>query len=341
MLNKLIDFSFRNGVTGIIQIELLMILLRISVFSLLVCGIFQSFLLFGLVWNFCFPLVPLVLLLFSFLSFKKDKFLASTLPILIFLIVLEAGFTFISMRNIESTNGNEELKILSYNVFFRNKSPKQVISIVKKQDPDILLVQEVTPKLEELFRNSFSKKYKYVSIKSFRGTHGIGVFSKYKIDKTDYLNNTYNLPYAQLIELDIKGKKVQLINTHLASPAVALENSEEFLKYYLPNYRERKEQVISLNNLVDKQGKFHCQIIAGDLNLVASEPTFKRLKWNWVNTNRTPLRWKRLNFPNSGRISPFLTLDYIMARGKLECLESGVIKEGSSDHLAIYSRIKL
>jgi len=142
------------------------------------------------------------------------------------------------------------------------------------------------------------------------------------------------------VKLTLKDKSIQLINTHLASPAIAVENKDRFLSLFKANYQIRKDQIIHLIKLAENE-EYDCQLLVGDLNTLHSEPIFKRLKLKWVNSNYGLLRWMKFNFPHSSKIFPIVTLDYILGRGKLKFIESKVIDGGSSDHLAIMTKVKI
>lgn len=231
---------------------------------------------------------------------------------------------------------------MTYNLFFKNKTPNQSVEIIKKANPDVIFVQELTPKWASELDRTIGQTYKYKMTKPLRGTHGIGIYSKFKITNQKFLNNSARKPYAQIVDLTVKDKKILLINTHLASPAAAVENKEKFIPLFANNYQLRKGQVKELNSLAVKESKsYDCQLLVGDLNTLHSEPIFKRLKFRWANSSNGLLRWKNYNFPHTNRIKPIVTLDYVMGRGKLKFLESKVIKGGSSDHMAILTKLKI
>lgn len=231
---------------------------------------------------------------------------------------------------------------MTYNLFFKNNTPNQSVEIIMKENPDVIFVQELTPKWASELDRTIGQSYKYKMTKPMRGTHGIGIYSKFKITNQKFLNNSERKPYAQIVDLTIEDKKIQLINTHLASPAVAVENKENFISLFANNYQLRKYQVKELNNLAFKESKsYDCQLLVGDLNTLHSEPIFKKLKSRWANSSNGLLRWMNFNFPHSNRIKPIVTLDYVMGRGKLKFVKSKVIKGGSSDHLAILTNLKI
>ena len=307
-----------------------------------ISGILQLFLLPGLVWNFAFPFLQIILLLFSLKVLSKNKYLKNCALLIAIIFLTDIGFAIYSNFNTKSSGADKEIKVMTYNLFFKNNRPNQSIAIIKNANPDVIFVQELTPKWTSEIDKTIGGTYKYKLIKPLRGTHGIGIYSKYKINNQEFLNNSSNKPYAQIVDLTIEDKTIQLINTHLASPAIAVENKDKFFSLFASNYQLRKKQIKELNNLASSEGKkYDCQLLVGDLNTLYSEPIFKRLKFRWTNSSNGLFRWMEFNFPNSSRIKPFVTLDYIMGKGKMKFLETKVIKGGSSDHLAIMSKIEI
>ena len=226
---------------------------RMMLLILLLCGIGQFFLLPGLIWQYCFPLVPLVVLFISFVSFKstfkKNSFIRNGSIFLVVLFLFECGFNLYSYMQVCSNKVETEIKILSYNVFFKNKSKNQTVLQIKQANPDILLIQEFTPQWEKVLTKQLGKVYPHKSVKSLNGTNGLAIYSKFQIDKTSFLTYPNGVPYTQIVDLLVKDKRIQLINAHLASPAIAVENSDRFLSYYMKNYKTRKNQIKSLNQI--------------------------------------------------------------------------------------------
>lgn len=305
-------------------------------------GVFQLFLLPGLVWNFPFPFLQIFLFLLAFKTLWKNRYIKSCTLLITIVFIADIGFTIYSNLNTTSSGANKEIKVMSYNLFFKNKSKSQSITIIKNANPDLIFVQELTPEWASEIDRTIGGMYKYKLTKPLSGTHGIGIYSKYKINNQKFLNNSYKKPYAQIVDLVIDKKTIQLINTHLASPAIAVENKGNFFSLFSSNYQIRREQIKELNDLAISGSKsYHCQLLVGDLNTLYSEPLFKILKLKWSNSNNGLLRWMKFNFPNSSKIMSFVTLDYILGRGKLKFIESKVLKGGSSDHLAIMTKLKI
>lgn len=302
----------------------------------------QFFLLPGLIWNITFPFLQILLVVIGLKLPHKNKIVKYCSLLIGFICLIEVGFSLYSNSNVDSGGVDTALTVMSYNLFFKNGRKDQSIAIIKKANPDVLFVQELTPNWAAKIENSLEGAYKYKVTESLDGTHGIGIYSKYKIDNQRLLNNSARKPFAQVVDLSINNKSIQLINTHLASPAVAIENKDRFFSLFRENYQIRKKQIKALNALAENGSKkFDCQLLVGDLNTLHSEPIFKRLKFKWVNSNNGLLRWMKFNFPHSSKIIPIVTLDYVLGRGEMKFLESKVLEGGSSDHLAIMTKIEI
>ncbi|MEL6820976.1 MAG: endonuclease/exonuclease/phosphatase family protein, partial [Calditrichota bacterium] len=180
------------------------------------------------------------------------------------------------------------------------------------------------------------------SIYPHNGTHGIGVYSKHPILNTSYLYNSNKLPYAQIVEINAYGKRLQVINTHLASPAAAVENPENFLTHFSESYKERTNQLERLEEVVESsRSRIDVHILTGDLNTTRYEPLYRQLKSKWVDLFDISGRGRRANFPNSANTGPLLIIDYILIAGKVGGISARVLDGGSSDHLAIEGKIRI
>jgi len=109
------------------------------------CGLTQFFLLPGLIWNITFPYVQLILIIIGFIKLQKNNAFKYGTILIGLLFLFEIGFSVYSNSNIRSNDLDKELSVMSYNLFFKNKNQDLSISVIKKANPDILFVQELTP----------------------------------------------------------------------------------------------------------------------------------------------------------------------------------------------------
>ncbi len=272
---------------------------------------------------------------------ESSKFLTITLLFSLFLIPVEYLYNKLNQEKLEETVHTQTISLLNYNVYFKNSKPLSIVEKIKKASPDVLCFQELTPKINEQLLKAFSITYPYRITHLLNGTHGIGTYSKYPITEAIELHNKRGLPYAQLMKLNFKGKKIGLINVHLTSPAVALENPDRFFSLLKTNYSLRTEQLEEINAQVKIRYPETSVIMTGDLNTTKYEPLYRDISSDWVNINSETSNSEQTTFPNSNTRKPLITIDYIWLKGKLQGLESKVLKGGHSDHLAIQGIIGL
>jgi len=307
-------------------------------------GLGQIFLPLGVIWNILcyFNLVLTITLVYFHYRNKIGNYLKICTVILSSLFILELVNFIVLEESLSKPSGELEVKIMSYNLFFKNKRPKATLEVIRSSNPDVLFVQELTPKWKSMLDKELGNIYPYKKIKALKGTHGIGIYSKYKLNGLQTLNNSSNKPYALVSQVSIQQRKIQLINTHLASPAVAVENKNQFFPLYYKNYKLRQEQLAKIGAFTEEnESKYNCQLLVGDLNTTKYEPLYKTLKWKWVDSFVKSGKGFGFNFPNTVKTIPFLTLDYILLRGKAKCVNSYISKGGNSDHLAINSVVQI
>jgi len=117
-------------------------------FGLLVfLGLLQFLIVPGVVWNILLPLT-LILVLAVFYRNRHgftDKHIKACTLIIGVILLCELVFSIQSRFNIAYPIDKMELKVMTYNLFFKNKSPNKVVGQIRNNNPDVLFVQELTP----------------------------------------------------------------------------------------------------------------------------------------------------------------------------------------------------
>ncbi|MEH0152737.1 endonuclease/exonuclease/phosphatase family protein [Limibacter armeniacum] len=281
-----------------------------------------------------------IIILYRIFKITTLKILRGVLFFVLLLLLVESLWYSFSQPALANVTEGVELEMMTYNVFFRNKNPLAVIRQITKRNPEILVLQEVTPKWKKTLSEQLSRVYPYNAIYIQDGTHGIACFSKYPILSDKLLLNSNQLPFAQVLDISIKDKRLQLFNVHLASPAVAVEHPDKFMELYKANYELRKTQLDEIMRLAKiSRNKTDAQVLIGDLNTMSFEPLYRDLNAEWVNLYSEKGEGWGLNFPNLAKVQPFVTLDYIFIRGQLQAVGAEVISGGSSDHLPVTGRV--
>ncbi|HSY61184.1 MAG TPA: endonuclease/exonuclease/phosphatase family protein [Cytophaga sp.] len=316
----------------------------IIIFILLVTCllVFRNHFIFGtalIIGRWGFLLVGLLLLFLTTKRITPKRLQYILLGSLLFVCV-EFIFTKLNEATPKEISSNTELTLMTYNLFFKNKNPDVILKQIKETNPDILVVQELTPQWVHLLSKSLEHMYPYKTIYADKGTHGMGVYSKYKLSSDTLLLNQCKKPFAQIVNVRVFNKKIQIINTHTASPAAAIEHPENFLSYFNSNYAQREKQFTQIEGAAENSTNA-ISILIGDLNTTCYEPLYRNLRNNWVDVFNEIGEGSNKTFPNTSRSKPFLTLDYIFIKGAITPVSARILSGGSSDHLALVGKIKI
>ena len=321
------------------------ILLFISILVALICLLGRNHYLLGTAFAFGKWLIVLIGL---FVIYQRRKILKSWLSVFLIITVGLVGTEIILVKLAHSRFMSPETKgkqvsLISYNLFFKNKYPEPILQEIERENSDILLFQEYTPDWEARIIQRLGKKYPHRKTYAHRGTHGLAIFSKYPIKSVKYLRNQNNRPIAQIAELNIDGIPLAIANTHLASPALAVENPDRFWELYHRVYQSREKQLEELQQVIknDFPEKMP-RIIAGDLNTMKFEPLYRDLTYTYLDLFDKFGNGMGQTFPNSAKLKyPLITLDYILLHGNIKPIDAVVLPGSSSDHLAIKGLIEL
>ncbi|MEO0896205.1 MAG: endonuclease/exonuclease/phosphatase family protein [Bacteroidota bacterium] len=235
----------------------------------------------------------------------------------------------------------KEISLLSYNLFFKNGYKSQIIQEIKQTKADVVFLQELTPGWNQSLSSSVYPAYPYQKTYLNKGTRGLAILSKFPIVQYELVKTSRGIPFAQYCVVKVKGEKLVLVNGHLTSPAVAVENPDHFYSLYRENAIHRQQQWDKLSHKLQDLN-IERQIIGGDLNTMPYEPLYRQIRHEWRDLFKAKGKGWGATFPNVARIPlPMIKLDYIMFRGKIRPLESRVLQGSSSDHLAIWGKVSI
>ena len=254
------------------------------------------------------------------------------------------------------------IKILSYNIrYFHDEkwlktTTDSIISIIRKENPDIICFQEYPIKGEEqdkAFREL--SKYHHTEIHSLYDD-GVICFSKHRIIRSDSIKDLCGTAKGLWADLKINNDTVRLYNVHLQSTFINPEereylNNKRFLESadsgritkfsgmaqrLYENSCMRAHQVDALRHDMD-----HCPypiIVCGDFNDVPMSYTYRTVA-------------SRLNdtFSEQGNgyahtydgLFNLLRIDYILVSKQFKTLSYEVLPTNLSDHYPVISRVIL
>ena len=245
-------------------------------------------------------------------------------------------------------------RFLTFNLWY-GKNWKKEIDLIKKQNPDIFVLQEVTKNMPKFGLNNIDVFHEFENaFPDFKGIiapitykkekdrevfFGNAIFSKFPVISSNiyyYLKpldwtDDYEKQSRNLVEMKIKinTQELYVFTTHFTySPAFA----------DTPIKTKEAEKVIEI--IKDKQP----MIMAGDFNSHFKSEVIKKIgkKVSYIDKKHNPT-WTKHTFCYKGFEETKLKwkLDYIFISEKLKCKSFKTIDTDISDHLPIVAEIEL
>ncbi|MDR1611061.1 MAG: endonuclease/exonuclease/phosphatase family protein [Candidatus Symbiothrix sp.] len=321
-----------------------------------------------------FPFIFLLNLALFFVWLITKQWKLAGLNFLVFLICIGSIHTYFPIHRKTKDIPSDCIKILTYNVMRfgqpNNQSKKESQNIVQyicDNDADIVCIQEYgvsknnRKTLMEKDINSAFSTYPYHHIEKLKFPYpseifGVAIFSKFPI------LSVKKVPYASayngsvMYELNIKGKKVTLINNHLESNKLSqeernnyyqmtqdidsrsLENFTKMMsKRLTPAFRSRALQAQIISKLI-KENKNPYIIVCGDFNDTPISYAHHKIKGDLCDA-----------FVDSGcglgitynRYRFLFRIDYILHSSNIKSYNCSVGKLRTSDHFPVWCYLQL
>ncbi|MBI1841900.1 MAG: endonuclease/exonuclease/phosphatase family protein [Verrucomicrobia bacterium] len=264
------------------------------------------------------------------------------------LILLAGAFIALDACCAEPAKGGAEFKMAAWNVFFRNTNVAEVVEIVKEMRPDILALEETTPRIERELRRDLSDLLPHQHFRTELGSGGCGVMSRWPLSRIQYLSPTGGFRGALIGAASWAGNpggsnEVEFAVVHLATPRVGrMKSLTSALAVFQQSGEAQSEEILRVHSAMRRVGP---AVILGDFNSFSfsSAQTFLKQEL-WIDSllSADPDADRRITWKGSeatrnigGRI------DYLFHNQRLRTLESGVIAKGSSDHFPVWSRLQV
>jgi len=216
------------------------------------------------------------------------------------------------------------IKVLSVNVSFLQFSGRRLLEIMQEADPDIIIVEELTPHSERVLAPldaAFPEHRKFPA----DGAYGIGLWSRFGVESSE----TFALGRVPAIEARLRGPTgdtFTVIGVHLRAPTTARRAAARNL--------ELRELAARVN---DTDGAV---LVAGDFNATPYTPYFR----DWLEASgltdsrrgRTlSISWPT-NFPWVG-----IPIDHVAVSEDFAILSHRRLPNFESDHYGILVEVAL
>lgn len=269
---------------------------------------------------------------------KGRSLLALALCIAFLLPVIPLSFS----RQVARSYTYEDLSILQFNVNYANDigkgsgwwnnlgdADRLVLRLVSEEQPDIVLLQEVSPSLADKI-TALGEAYPYHMLAPKAGAFGMVIYSRVPILSSERLKlEGAKVEYSKLeLQTPKLGLPVTLYEVHLRNP---LQKVEAEL---------RDVGLASLGTLVGGDQAVN-RLLIGDLNLTPYSPYYNKLE------HETGLKNSMRGISISGTWPSFLPvplrlpIDHLLLPETMDVLERRVLGHYGSDHLPVLTRLRL
>lgn len=241
--------------------------------------------------------------------------------------------------------GAESWKIATYNINWGDPDLAAVAAAIRRADADVVCLQETTQRSEPYLRRVFGKTYPEIRFHGHKGEYAaerFGIMARVPVSNVRFLLPKHGLFGAYACELQLGGRRVQLIIVHIEP--ILIDEGAGLMDALAAMNAMEETHLKEIRHIWESRRKDVALVVAGDFNSPAQckAPTFLREKgladsfadvharpdtaptWHW------PTRWGELS----------LRIDYIFRSKELRTLRSEVIKSDGSDHYLLMSELQ-
>jgi endonuclease/exonuclease/phosphatase family metal-dependent hydrolase len=206
---------------------------------------------------------PLFLLInFGFMVFWlifKPK--GVLIPLLGFIVCYQPVRSYIPF-NVAHDAPEGSVKVLSFNVWIfaggnEDGKPNPILEYIKEQKADIVCLQEASPYgiKQQTLDSVMGRLYEYSDTSCTKaGEDVLAVYSHFPIIHKEKIAYKSAGNHSAAFTLNIKGEKVLLINNHLETVGLSIEDKENF-KTMMKGNMKRDSAELESRRLVDKIGE--------------------------------------------------------------------------------------
>lgn len=226
--------------------------------------------------------------------------------------------------------GSEHVKVMSFNVWWRNQNLDRAINIIRQENPDILLLQEVTPDFVDKIRTGWAADLPSGQLNVVAdGMLRQAVISRYPLE---LIKGAYGEGRVLKVKVNTPGGSMQVWNVHLKQPIF---------------WREHRWQVTTLIN--DSQHVSGPLILGGDFNTTDQSEMYRLISRHLHNAHWEAGWGFGFSFPAHGPtvkgvpiLTPLIRIDHLFYNDYLFAHNAQTVtKFGGSDHYPVVAEFSL
>jgi endonuclease/exonuclease/phosphatase (EEP) superfamily protein YafD len=274
---------------------------------------------------FLVGLIPSVLLA----TIARRYFLSLTLALPVLLISFSYAPLFLP-RLTPVLAGNKPFKVMSYNILYRNQQLEKATALIQSQQPDILLLQEVTPFAADTLSQGLLSLYpEHEPYYAYQPNMAQMIISRYPITPGEASVQKGRL---QKVMIESPGGPIAVWNVHPPTPY---------------RWRRQYQQISALaEDIAAVEGPL---IVGGDFNTTDQSETYRLITQNLDNAHWEAGWGFGFSFPaHSPRvkgipvIASLIRIDHIFySRHFFAHRASTLDQSGGSDHFPVVAELSL
>lgn len=242
------------------------------------------------------------------------------------------------------------LKVLTYNLRSPNSDPEPLLEVVRTEQPDVIVLQELTARYAERLRARVGDEYPYFMVAGIETANdGGGVYSRLPILAHEAFRLTDEGNVLQRLRLRTEAGEVWLVNVHLLSPQLERRRVRGRLPMLPLDFHDelRDEELRRLVAVVGNlDGPF---VLAGDFNMAAGSRPSRQLPNSWRDAFREAGEGFGHTFPVGMSVPrwrlpitfPLVRIDYVITSPELTPRYARVPRMPGSDHFPVVADLAL
>jgi endonuclease/exonuclease/phosphatase (EEP) superfamily protein YafD len=226
---------------------------------------------------------------------------------------------------------NSSFKVMSYNIWRGNDKPQTALALIRQEQPDILLLQELRPYIAQELKQGLAALYPNQELYFiYEPSQGQGVISRYPLEP---IENSLQRGQAQKVRVEMPGGSLQVWNTHLSRPF---------------RWRRQAAQVEEL--IQAASGVTEPLIIGGDFNTTDQSEVYRSLSQHLSNAHWEAGWGFGFSYPSPERTlnrdisipTPMIRIDHLFHNESLFVQNAKTLSDsGGSDHFPVIAKFSL
>jgi len=224
--------------------------------------------------------------------------------------------------------GEPTVRVLSANIHRGTADPRSLVELVDRLDPDVLAVQELTPKADRALRAAgLTGRLPHSLIEVRAGSAGSGIYTRLSLRRLPSSRRfVLRMPRAELAAAD--GRRLRLVDVHP-----------------FPPQRHRVGEWEAALRSLPSAGGGTPWLLAGDFNATLDQSQLRDVVGRGYR-DAAAVAGKGLEptFPRQGHAIPPIppiTIDHVLADRRLGVVEYSVEDLPGSDHRAVFAVLAL